>query len=231
MSHVLLVEDDPAVLHLLQATADYGGFTSSQAVSAAETLRRVRSEPFDAILLDLGLPDLAGSHLIEEIRALSDIPVIVVSGRSDEPTRIAALDAGADDFVSKPFMPGELLARVRAAMRRYTTVPGEQPDAPGELAEERPSSFTTHRTIKRGSMEDRLIGFLRAREGELVTSDDIIASVWGPDKQRTEKNVRVLVAMVRRKLKAQGQPFEIINEHGRGYRIVRSERGRRPLAR
>src|SRR5262245_52163442 len=202
---VLLIEDDPAVLHMLQATVEYGGFTAEQASSASEALDRLASHAFDSVLLDLGLPDVEGRQLIQEIRRRSDIPILVVSGRDDERTRIEALDAGADDFVPKPFLPGELLARMRAAMRRHD--PGaveaarsEEPDAPG-------SSFATYRTIRPGSMEEKLLTFLRIREGELVTSDDIISSVWGRDKTRTERNVRVLVAMLRRKLKAQMLPF------------------------
>src|SRR4051812_9708680 len=105
---VLLIEDDPAVLHMLQATVEYGGFTSGQASSASEALDRLAAHPFDSVLLDLGLPDVEGRHLIEEIRRHSDIPILVVSGRVDEQTRIEALDAGADDFVPKPFLPGEL---------------------------------------------------------------------------------------------------------------------------
>lgn len=214
---VLLIEDDPAVLHMLQATVEYGGFTAEQASSASEALDRLSSQPFDSVLLDLGLPDVEGRQLIQEIRRRSDIPILVVSGRVDERTRVEALDAGADDFVPKPFLPGELLARIRAAMRRH------DPAAEAARAEEPagPSSFSTHRTIRAGSMEEKLLTFLRIREGELVTSDEIINSVWGRDKSRTERNVRVLVAMLRRKLKAQMLPFEIINEHGRGYRLRR----------
>jgi two-component system KDP operon response regulator KdpE len=219
---VLLIEDDPAVLHMLQATVEYGGFTAEQASSASEALDRLASQPFDSVLLDLGLPDVEGRQLIQEIRRRSDIPILVVSGRVDERTRVEALDAGADDFVPKPFLPGELLARIRAAMRRH------DPAAEGPRAEEpvSPSSFSTHRTIRPGSMEEKLLTFLRIREGELVTSDEIINSVWGRDKSRTERNVRVLVAMLRRKLKAQMLPFEIINEHGRGYRLRRLSGGR-----
>src|SRR5947208_395666 len=119
MAHVLLVEDDPAILHLLRATAEFGGFTSSQALSATDALRRIRIESFDAILLDLELGDLSGSKLIEIIRAVSDSPLIVLSERLDVPAIIAALRAGADDFAVKPFMPRELLARLRVAMWRH----------------------------------------------------------------------------------------------------------------
>jgi two-component system, OmpR family, KDP operon response regulator KdpE len=213
MSHVLLVEDDPAVLQVLQAMAEFGGFTSSQAVSATEALQRIKTQSFDAILLDSGVQDLGGPHLIEAIRAVSDVPLIVVSGKSDQQSIIAALDAGADDYVAKPFMPGELLARIRAALRRYAVLPR---DVPKPVK----SSGKASRRLRRGTKADLLVGFLRSRQGELVRSDEIISAVWGADKKRTERNLRVLLSSVRRELKAQGQPFEIINEHGRGYRLV-----------
>jgi two-component system KDP operon response regulator KdpE len=222
---VLLIEDDPAVLHMLQATVEFGGFSAEQASSASEALTRLESQPFDSVLLDLGLPDVEGRHLIQEIRRRSDIPILVVSGRADERTRIEALDAGADDFVPKPFLPGELLARIRAAMRRHDPSAAPEPPAPDEEPVV-PSSFSTNRTIRDGSMAEKLLTFIRISEGELVTSDDIINGVWGRDKTRTERNVRVLVAMLRRKLKAQMLPFEIINEHGRGYRLRRTNGGR-----
>jgi two-component system KDP operon response regulator KdpE len=221
---VLLIEDDPAVLHMLQATVEYGGCSAEQASSASEALDRLASQPFDSVLLDLGLPDVEGWQLIQEIRRRSDIPILVVSGRSDERTRVEALDAGADDFVPKPFLPGELLARIRAAIRRHD--PNASETMRMEEPVSAPSSFSTHRTIRPGSMEEKLLTFLRIREGQLVTSDEIISGVWGRDKSRTERNVRVLVAMLRRKLKAQMLPFEIINEHGRGYRLRRTENGR-----
>jgi two-component system KDP operon response regulator KdpE len=212
MSHILLVEDDPAVLQLLQATLELGSFTSSQTVSATEALQRIKTQSFDAILLDSGVEDLGGPHLIEAIRAVSDIPLIVVSGQSDQPTMIAALDAGADDYVTKPFMPGELLARLRGAMRRYAAAHGEPKPVD--------SSGKASRRFRRGTKADLLIRFLCSRQGELVRSDEMISAVWGADKKRTERNLRVLLSSVRRELKAQGQPFEIINEHGRGYRFA-----------
>jgi two-component system, OmpR family, KDP operon response regulator KdpE len=181
-------------------------------VSATEALRRIKTQSFDAILLDSGVQDLGGPVLIEAIRAVSDVPLIVVSGQSDQQSIIAALDAGADDYVTKPFMPGELLARLQAAMRRYAAAPGEP--KPAE------SSGKVSRRFTRGTKPDLLIRFLRSRKGQLVRSDELISAVWGGNTQRTERNLRVLVTAVRFNLKAQGQPYEIINEHGRGYRLV-----------
>jgi DNA-binding response OmpR family regulator len=218
MAHVLLVEDDPAVLHLLRAMADFGGFTSSQALSAKEALRRIKSESFDVILLDLGLPDLAGSQLIEIVRAVSDSPLIVLSEEADAATVIAALAAGADDFLAKPFMPREIITRMRVAIWRHTQSVG--PPVKLWPAPSAPDSFAPVRTPMRTSMEDRLINVLHAREREVVPTREIIALVWGTQKKRTDKNLRVLVARARSRLRAEGRAFEIINEHGRGYRMT-----------
>lgn len=220
-SRILVVEDDPAVLHLLTATLDYGGYASDSAGTAVEALSRIGAEGHDAVLLDLGLPDLAGSRLIETIREDSDVPIIVVSGRDDEASRISALDAGADDFIPKPFLPGELLARIRAALRRAASPMRPQPAFGDRLT----SPFNRSREIVPGSYEDKLYSVLKTNAGMTVSVGDIVAAVWGPDKPRDEQHVRVLVTGLRRKLKARGEPFEIVNERGRGYRLAVAESG------
>src|SRR5687767_1228904 len=163
---VLIVEDDPAILHLLTATLDYGGYASDSATTAVEALSRIGTDAPAAVLLDLGLPDLPGSRLIETIRETSDVPIIVVSGRADEETKIRALDAGADDFVPKPFLPGELLARIRAALRRSPSVSrnGVTTDA---------GPFTRSRQLFPGSHEEKLYAFLKERAGSTVSVEEI----------------------------------------------------------
>jgi two-component system KDP operon response regulator KdpE len=221
MRHVLLVEHDPTILHLLQAAIALDGFTSSQALSAAEALDKIAADRIDAVLL---FPDFAGPQLIKLIRAASDVPIIVVSGQSDEPTRIAALDAGADDFVENPYMPAELLARLRAVLRRY------HPDhrvadaeAPADAGEE-----ARRQSPKRRPMGMKLIDLLRARPNQLVPSQEIISVVWGNGSGRSGRNLRVLVTSVRHQLVAEGAPYEIVNEHGRGYRLMPAERSESP---
>jgi two-component system KDP operon response regulator KdpE len=212
MPHVLLVEDNPAILHILQAMMEYGGFTSTQAATANEALGCLAREPFDAILLDLGLPDIAGSHLIESIRAASpNVPLIVVSGQSEEMTKIAALDAGADDFVQKPFMPGELIARVRAMLRHSSTEPVRRAIAA-------PHAWT--KPPKRSRMISKLIDVLRSRDGELVTNAEIIESLWGNKGVERDRNLRVLVSNARQQLQAERSVYQIVNAHGRGYRLI-----------
>jgi two-component system KDP operon response regulator KdpE len=217
MPHILLVEDEPTNLYMLQAAIRFEGFTTSQAASAAEALQAIARDSIDAVLLDLGLPDLTGSHLVERIRALTDVPIIVVSGRSDEPSKIAALDAGADDFVEKPFMHGELLARVRAVLRRYDRT--RHLRAAREPQRHVPDIRRPRRNAA-SPMRERLLAVLRSREGEAIPASEIISSVWGSDGRDKARNLRVLVAMTRTQMLAEGQPFEIVNVHGRGYRMV-----------
>jgi DNA-binding response OmpR family regulator len=219
MTHVLLVEDDPAVLHVMQATLAFGGITSCQVQSATDALRRIKAESFDAILLDLELPGFAGPQLIQIIRAVSDSPLIAFSGEFDAATINGALSAGAHDFAAKPFMPRELLARIYVAIWRHAQGCDRTVRAEPDPSDSRPAKLTTIQAQRRGSMEDRLIDLLRSRGRELISSAEIIASVWGKEKKRTDRNLRVLVARTRSKLKAEGQAFEIINEHGRGYRL------------
>ena len=217
MPHILLVEDEPTNLCMLQAAIQFEGFTTTQAVSGAEALQKIESDSIDAVLLDLGLPDLPGSHLIERIRALTDVPIIVVSGRSDEPSKIAALDAGADHFVQKPFMHAELLARVRAVLRRYDRS-RNRPSQRGTQHPPRPAR--PQQKIASGPMREKLLDVLRAHDGEIVSAGKIITEVWGSESKGKERNLRVLVATTRTQLLAEGEPFAIINVHGRGYRMV-----------
>lgn len=218
-ARVLLIEDDPAVMHLLKATIEYGGFDSAVASSAFEALSRLRDEQFEFVLLDLGLPDAEGGHLINEIRKTSNVPILVVSGDITERSKILALDAGADDFVEKPFLPGELLARIRAALRRGPDRGVSARSEPPFVAASNGHSSVSSLSFKHGSKEQKLLDRLQQDSESLVTSDEIITAVWGGDEGRSEKNVRVLVAMLRSKLKAQNSTLEIVNEHGRGYRL------------
>lgn len=219
---VLLIEDEPAVLNVLKATIDYGGFESTEASTAFEALGLLRDQKFDSVLLDLGLPDAEGGHLIHEIRRSSDVPILVVSGDHSEKSKIAALDAGADDFVQKPFLPGELLARIRAALRRGQSE--RAANTPAHPAEVRTGGIgsSPRPTLKDGSKEKKLLDYFNKNRDLVATNDDIIEAVWSGDENRSEKNVRVLVTMLRRKLRAQHSPLDIINEHGRGYRLIDS---------
>lgn len=212
---LLLIDDDPALLHLLEATMEYGGFRSKRATNAAETLGILDRDRFDAILLDLGLPDASGEDIIKAVRAKTDASVIVVSGDVSEATKIRSLDAGADDFVEKPFLPGELLARIRAAIRRNRPL-GADAEEPPEL---RMSSIelADQVRIRVGSKEERLLSYLNDRFGRIASSSDILRAVWNEADPQDDTRVRVAVATLRRRLDEQHVPLEIQNRHGVGY--------------
>jgi two-component system, OmpR family, KDP operon response regulator KdpE len=211
--HLLLVEDDPATLHVLEATLEYGGFGSDVAPTALEALQRVGQRDYDAILLDLGLPDVDGAHLIKTLRTQSDVPIVVVSGRGTEQDKIAALDLGADDFIAKPFLPGELLARIRAVLRRRGPYVMPSPGAHMTLRE--PAE------IKLARLEGKLFNLLERSGEDVVSYDQIIGEIWGREKERGQSHVRVLVGQLRRKLESQGSRDRIKSVRGSGYKLIR----------
>ncbi len=220
--HLLLVEDDPATLHVLEATLDYGGFASDVATTALDALQRLNARAYDAVLLDLGLPDLDGSHLIKTLRTNSDIPIMVVSGRGTEQDKIASLDLGADDFIAKPFLPGELLARIRAVLRRRGP---SMAVAANDITEEdgEPTAAAAHDgDVRFARLEGNLFKLLENRGDDVVTYDEIIDAIWGRDKPRGQSHVRVLVGQLRRKLELQNSPYKIRSERGAGYRLWRA---------
>ncbi len=219
VAHVLLIDDDPALMHMLKSTLEYGGFTSDEVGSALEALQMLNGRNYDAVLLDLELPDLHGSHLVKTVRASSEVPIIVVSGRGTEQDKVDALDQGADDYISKPFLPGELLARLRAVLRRrpqaHIAYFGQnQVDA-------QPVAPAAGEELKLTTMEEKLLRVLQSRAGGLATPEDIATSIWGNHKERGRSHVRVLVAQLRRKLEGADSSLEILNERGNGYRMAR----------
>lgn len=219
--HLLLVEDDPATLHVLEATLEYGGFGSDVATTALDALQRLSDRSYDAVLLDLGLPDLDGSHLIKTLRTNSDVPIMVVSGRGTEQDKIDSLDLGADDFIAKPFLPGELLARIRAVLRRRgpsmamaaNDIHDDDDASPADAPETE---------VRFARLEGKLFNLLEARGDDVVTYDEIIDAIWSKDKLRGQSHVRVLVGQLRRKLELQNSPYKIRSERGAGYRLWKS---------
>lgn len=207
--HVLLVEDEPAMLYILQATVDFGGLTSDIAGTGAEALRILEAGAHDVVVTDLGLPDGDGGLLIEAIRKKHSVPIIVVSGHDSEQEKIRVLDLGADDFLAKPFLPGELLARIRAVLRRAATAP----------ADKAPLSADAFLHPGLAPFERRLFELLAEREDELVTNEEIFDAVWGEEKSIV--NLRVLVTHLRQKLEKNNASVKISNQRGTGYSLTR----------
>jgi len=220
---VLIVEDEPALLRALRINLRARGYDVATAVEGREALAEARRRPPDVVLLDLGLPDLDGREVIRELRGWSRAPVIVLSGRAGTGDKIGALDAGADDYVTKPFDMEELLARLRAAMRRTDESPGAGAFRIGQH-EIDIAAHTIHGPPGREQMhltptEWRLLEILLGAPGQLVGSDRLLGEVWGPGFERSTHYLRFHMAGLRRKLEVDPhRPRHLLTEPGMGYR-------------
>lgn len=220
--HVLIVEDEPAIVRSLEPALKAAGANVHIAWNGSQALELLRSAAYDVILCDLGLPDIDGQDLIPTINAATDTPIIVLSARGREQDRISALDAGADDFVPKPFSTGELLARIRAAVRRRPPeARGDTIKLPGlELDLTRRRVLLQDQEIRLSAREHALLKLLASNPGNVVTHKQIMRSVWGPDAGVETQFVRVLVAQLRQKLEAEpSEPTLVCTEPGVGYRL------------
>lgn len=223
---ILIVEDDPQIRRFLRATLAAEQYRYHEALTAAEGLAQANARQPDLILLDLGLPDQDGLEVIRALRQTSQTPIIVLSARGQEKDKVEALDLGADDFVSKPFGVGELLARIRAALRRAATI-----REGGEGTAFRAGHLLVDlaaRTVRAGGeevhltpIEFRLLETLVRHAGKLVTQRQLLVEVWGPQHSEQAQYLRVYMAQLRRKLEANpARPRYLRTEPGVGYRLV-----------
>lgn len=223
MHQVLLVEDDAGIRDVVRVLLVAEGYRVIESANAARGEIEARSHKPDLMLVDLGLPDRDGVELIRRIRAWSPIPVIVLSARVDEARKIEALDAGADDYVTKPFGAAELLARVRAALRRAAT--GVDPmarlrlgDVVVDLAkrEVTGTAAETHLT----PLEYRVLEALARHPGAIVSQQKLIREVWGPEHVDDTRSLRVCMRNLRHKLEPDpSRPRFLMTEVGLGYRL------------
>ena len=219
---VLLVDDEPQFLKALTTNLRGAGYEVETATTAAEALAAAGLKPPDAIVLDLLLPDGSGTTVTRELRAWSDAPIILVSAVSDEAEKIAALDAGADDYVTKPFSADELLARLRAVLRRAGT-PGEPVVTVGGITVdfEKDEVTVDGRHVHLTPNESRILGLLARHPGKLLTHRTILREVWGPAYGDESNYLHVYVSQLRRKLEPDpARPQYLITEPGAGYRLV-----------
>ena len=225
MFRLLVVEDDPDIQRVLQTLLEAARYRVLVAANGARALIEARSHQPDVILVDLGLPDRDGQGLIRDIRAFSTVPILVLSARTMEAEKIRALDNGADDYVTKPFDAGELLARVRAALRRSNTTTEQSPrlrigGATIDLAT-RSATSASGETIRFTPLEFRILGCLARHLGMVVTQDQLIREVWGPDRVTDTRGLRSYVKMLRQKLEVDPtRPRLLITEPGVGYRLL-----------
>jgi two-component system KDP operon response regulator KdpE len=221
---VLVVEDEPQMRRFLRASLGAEGYRVREAWTIADGIREVAAEHPDAILLDLGLPDGDGLELLRRVREWSSVPVIVVSARGREEEKVAALDAGADDYLPKPFGTKELLARLRVALRhsRAAIAPGEPVLEAGPLRMdlERREATVDGRAVRLTPIEWRLLALLASHAGKVLTHAQILREVWGPNVTTQAHYVRVYMAELRKKLEADpSRPRLLLTEPGVGYRL------------
>ena len=222
MTRILVVDDEPQILRALQTSLRGAGYEVDTASTGEQALTAAAVRPPDAVILDLVLPDMSGSEVSKELRTWTTVPVIVLSVVGDEHQKVAALDAGADDYVTKPFGVDELLARLRAALRRADPSP-EPVLSIGELRvhlEAREVTFDG-KPVQLTPNEYGLLTLLARNEGKLLTHQAILREVWGRAYADESHYLHVYVSQLRRKLEPDpARPRYILTEPGVGYRLV-----------
>ncbi len=226
---ILVVEDEKSIAHFISTVLNNNGYEAMRARTGQEALSMVSSHCPDLIILDLGLPDMDGMDLLKNIRSWSGLPIVVVSARSHERDKVAALDAGADDYLTKPFGTAELLARVRTAIRHTRTVSANTEIAlqgtysVGDLVVD----FNKHQALVRGEnvkltlSEFRIVSLLAKHAGKVLTYDFIMKELWGPRAGGDNQILRVNMANIRRKIEDNpAEPKYLFTEVGVGYRIA-----------
>lgn len=225
MTTLLVVDDDVSLSTALKINLRARGYSIAIADTGALALQQVARHRPDAIILDLGLPDMDGLEVLAGLRGWSNIPIVVLSARSTGSEKVRALDAGADDYVTKPFDMDELVARVRAAVRRGRV--GGTSQVPivrtGSFDVDLSSATVVRdgRKVRLTPTEWHLIEILSKHVGKLVTQQQLLAEVWGPGREDQTNYLRVYVAALRRKLEPDpAHPIHLITEPGLGYRLI-----------
>jgi len=222
VTRVLVVDDEPSILRALRINLSAREYDVSTAVDGTTGLAAVARDRPDVIILDLGLPDMDGTEVIHGVRGWTSIPIIVLSAWGQESQKVAALDAGADDYVTKPFGMDELLARLRAAVRRASPAPDEPVISTGELTIDLADKRVTRAgaDVRLTPTEWQLLEVLARNPSKLVTQRQLLQEVWGPGYQNEAHYLRVYVANLRRKLEPDpSAPRYLLTEPGIGYRF------------
>ena len=220
---ILIADDDPQILRALRITLSARGYEVVTAQDGREALKLATDRHPDIIVLDLGMPGLTGIEVIEAVRAWSAVPILVVSGRSDSVDKVEALDAGADDYVTKPFAADELLARIRALGRRTPGVADEPVVVFGDVSVDLAAHVVTRAdaVVRLTPTEWRLLEQLVRNPDRLVTRETLLTEVWGPQYTTDTGYLRLYMAQLRKKLEAEpSTPRHLLTETGMGYRFV-----------
>jgi len=224
---ILVIDDEPQIHRFLGPALNAAGYEPLRAETGRQGLAEIARRPPDAVVLDLGLPDLDGQEVLKQARAFYDGPIVILSARDREMEKIEALDAGADDYVEKPFHVGELLARLRVAMRRQLRQQEPPPVVhAGDLVIDLP-----RRLISRGGeavhlspKEYDLLAKLAVADGKVLTHKELLLSVWGPAHVEDMQYLRVFIGQLRQKIEADpATPRLILTQPGIGYRFMADE--------
>lgn len=226
--YIVLIEDEKNICNFISTTLTAQGYKVSTAPNAKVGISLITSGCPDLILLDLGLPDMDGINVIREIRTWASIPIIVISARTQEKEKVLALDTGADDYITKPFGPSELMARIRAALRHSNSLHTDslltqRPYRAGDLVIDFEKRLVTLEgaPVHLTQIEFKIVSLLAQNSGKVITYDSIISKVWGPYADDNNRILRVNMANIRRKLeKNPAEPHYIFTEIGIGYRMA-----------
>jgi len=224
---ILIADDDPQILRALKVTLRARGYEIITAADGAEALELAAAQHPDLVMLDLGMPKLDGVEVIQGLRGWTQVPVLVVSGRSDASDKVDALDAGADDYVTKPFAIDEILARIRALTRRVVA-PSDEPIVTfGEISVDFSAKQVRRRQGKKSEdvrltpTEWRILELLIHNPGKLITREDLLTQIWGPHHTKDTGYLRLYFAQLRKKLEpVPSEPRYLVTVLGMGYRFV-----------
>jgi len=223
---VVLIEDEAQIRRFLRATLTGQGYRLFETTTGADGLVEVASRQPDVVIVDLGLPDMDGLEVIRRLREWTAVPVIVLSARGQERDKVSALDAGADDYVSKPFSAGELLARIRVALRHTAGASHEGSEAAFKVGDLQVDLLRRHVSMRGADVrltpiEYKLLATLVKHAGKVVTHQQLLRDVWGPSHEEQSHYVRVYMAHLRHKLEAEpARPRYLLTEPGVGYRLA-----------
>jgi two-component system KDP operon response regulator KdpE len=222
---ILVIEDEPQMRRFLRASLGTHGYRIVESTNARDGLAQAAARSPDVILLDLGLPDLDGLEVTTQLREWTQVPVIVISARGQDDDKIRALDAGADDYLTKPFSVGELLARIRVALR-HAALRGTGLDAPTFVLDDlhvdlaKRQVFVGEQEVHLTPTEYKLLAQLVRNAGRVVTHRQLLREVWGPDFTEHTQYLRVYMGQLRHKLEHDAaRPKYLVNEPGVGYRL------------
>lgn len=228
---VLVIEDEKSICDFISRTLEINDYKVMTASAGKEGMAAITSALPDVVLLDLGLPDMDGNEIIRETRKWSSMPIIVISARTQEKEKVEALDAGADDYITKPFGTSELLARIRTALRHSNKMNvGDQLQIRPYRAKDLMVDFDKRRITLKGEeihltrVEYKIVSYLAQNSGKVITYDSLINQIWGPYAGDNNRILRVNMANIRRKLETNpGEPEYIFTELGVGYRMIEDE--------